>query len=133
MQTNVISLTIKSEFKELDKIDGFINEATETFQLGDETVGKLHLILSELATNAIKHGNKFNPEKKAEIVLKKSDNQLILTVEDEGDGFNPDDVPDPMKEENMLKTSGRGIHICKEFAKDITYNDKGNIVTVVVG
>ena len=132
MQKKSISLTIKSEFNELEKIDGFIEEASQMFKLSDETVGKLHLILSELATNAIKHGNKFEPEKQAFISLGFNNGSLVLTVKDEGDGFNPEEVPDPMKEENMLKTSGRGIHICKEFAKNISYNEKGNIVTVTV-
>jgi serine/threonine-protein kinase RsbW len=55
-----------------------------------------------------------------------SDTQVIITITDEGDGFNPEEVPDPLVEQNLLKPSGRGLYLMREYADDVQYNEKGN-------
>ena len=66
-------------------------------------------------TNAIVHGNRLDEKKFVEVILKTSPETLEILVHDQGTGFNPDEVPDPTEEENILKTSGRGIFFMRNF------------------
>jgi len=55
-------------------------------------------------------------------------NHLIFTVKDQGKGFDPDNLPNPVEEENLLKSGGRGVYLMKHYSGSVTYNDIGNEV-----
>jgi len=126
MPDNRQTLILKSDLNELTKIEGFIDTLVELSGANEETAASIMLLLSEAATNGILHGNKLNEDKIVTIESEFDDDNIILTVTDEGDGFDPNKVPDPLKEENLLKTSGRGVYLMKEYAHDVWYNSKGN-------
>lgn len=90
----------------------------------------VHLSVEEAIVNSIKHGNRNDPNKKVRIVVKASRKQLWVQVTDEGDGFNPADVPDPTDDENLEMPSGRGLMLMRSFMSSITYSAKGNQVTM---
>jgi serine/threonine-protein kinase RsbW len=79
----------------------------------DEFVNEASLGLSEAVANAIIHGNQINPDKKVYINLNCNDKKLFMTVRDEGPGFSLDQIPNPLSQENRMKTSGRGIYLIK--------------------
>jgi serine/threonine-protein kinase RsbW len=88
--------------------------------------------LGEAIWNAIKHGNKLNPNKKIFVSLKIDKNKLSITVRDEGEGFDPENVsPVETEGEGFGKPSGRGLSWMKAFCDSVTYNEKGNEVTLV--
>ena len=60
-----------------------------------------------------------------------SDDEVVIEVEDQGKGFDPESVPDPAEEENIEIPAGRGIVLMKAFMTEIQYNDKGNAVRMV--
>lgn len=103
---------------------GFINQNleidTETFTL----------VLSEAVTNAILHGNKSNPAKKVSAEASVQKGSVILKVSDEGEGFDHKNVPDPTKEENLLRLGGRGIYIIRVFMDEVQFNEPGNAITM---
>ena len=89
------------------------------------------LALSEAVTNAVIHGNKQDPSKKVFVTASLDENSAIhISVQDEGPGFEPQSLPDPLKEDNLMKPSGRGVFLMKQYADDVSYNDKGNKVTL---
>lgn len=57
--------------------------------------------------------------------------RIVLIVRDEGPGFDPDSLPDPTEPENLLASSGRGVFLMREFVDTVTYNERGNQVTLV--
>ena len=63
-------------------------------------------------------------------LAKLSNTELFISIADEGDGFNPDDVPDPTAEDNLEIPSGRGLMLMHSFMDSVAYNDKGNQVTM---
>src|SRR4051812_40466699 len=69
----------------------------------------LFIALDEAFVNAIKHGNKFDPQKLIRITADVSPAEASFTIEDEGEGFDVDNIPDPLDPENLFKTSGRGV------------------------
>jgi serine/threonine-protein kinase RsbW len=124
------SLELKSEFSEAEKIPDFIEEISLEENLKNEMKDKVMLALSEAVTNAIVHGNKEDLGKKVNVRMRINLKSIVITVRDEGQGFNPEDSPDPMKEENLLATGGRGIFLMREFADEIEYSDSGRLITM---
>jgi len=120
-----IELEIRSTYKELDKLEGFLNSLQENLKFDDEFYAKLMLTVSEAATNGVVHGNELNPDKKVFLKAESKNRGLVISIQDEGDGFDPENIPNPLAEENLLNTSGRGVFLMEEYAKSVEYQDKG--------
>lgn len=88
----------------------------------------IKLALEEGIVNAIKHGNGLDPMKNVIVTCDYDGERVVLTIEDEGPGFNPEDVPDPTDDANLEKPSGRGLMLMKAFMSRIEFNDRGNRV-----
>ncbi|GIU81038.1 MAG: response regulator [Acidobacteria bacterium] len=91
----------------------------------------LFVALDEAFVNAVKHGNKFDSQKLVRITADISTKEARFVVEDEGEGFDVNAVPDPTIEENLLKSSGRGVLIIKKIMDEVSYNAKGNRLEMV--
>jgi len=88
------------------------------------------LALEEALVNAIKHGNGLDPEKVVKVRCAVSAEKVEIDIEDEGEGFDPLDVPDPTDDDNLEKPSGRGLMLMRAFMTSIEYNDRGNRVVM---
>ena len=96
----------------------------------DEPIRKMKMVLVELLANAIQHGNKKDPTREVTVGYAIDSRKLIVAIMDEGNGFRPEDVPDPTLPENLEKDSGRGIFIARNFVDSMEYNAIGNRVTI---
>ena len=88
----------------------------------------VRLALEEALSNAFKHGNKNDPSKVVRLHYSVDSDSIEIQVEDEGEGFDPDAVPDPTEQENLEIPSGRGIVLMKSFMSEIAYEPPGNRV-----
>lgn len=122
------SITLASDLDELERVDAYIQKITGLTGLDPSKEHNIMLVLTEAVANAILHGNKENPDKSVEVKALITSNLLKIVVQDQGSGFDPEKVPDPRKEENLLKSSGRGVWIMKEFADELIYSDDGRRV-----
>ena len=84
----------------------------------------------EAITNAVHHGNRYDPTKKVRLRFQVAPDRVLMIVSDEGDGFDPKAVPDPCAEENLDRPNGRGVHLIRNFMTRICYNESGNQVTM---
>jgi serine/threonine-protein kinase RsbW len=91
----------------------------------------LFVALDEAFVNAVKHGNRYDHTKFVRISAELSADEARFTVEDEGEGFNVADVPDPCDAENLFKTSGRGVLLIYNIMDEVQYNARGNRLTMV--
>ena len=91
----------------------------------------IEMAVRESVTNAMVHGNQEDESKSVEVIFNCHDNELEIEVRDQGEGFDPANVPDPTNAENLLKTSGRGIFLMRTFMDEVSFNDRGNEVTMV--
>lgn len=91
----------------------------------------LFVALDEAFVNAVKHGNKSNPEKLLRITADLSLREAIFTVEDEGEGFDVREIPDPCDPANLFRTSGRGVMLMYNIMDEVEYNARGNKVKLV--
>ena len=91
----------------------------------------MQLALEEGLANAIKHGNRLEPAKKVTLECYLDGDVVRVVIQDEGEGFYLDDVPDPTLPENLDKPSGRGLTLLNAFMDEIFYNDIGNQLTFI--
>lgn len=97
---------------------------------GDHDTFGLHMALEEAITNAIKHGNKYDKDKQVHIECNLSEHRIEVYVKDEGEGFVPEDVPDPTAEENLDKESGRGLLLMRSFMNFVEFSEQGTKVSM---
>ncbi len=81
----------------------------------------IDMAVREAVTNAVVHGNRQDANKTVDVTLKSSPDAVEISVHDQGAGFNPEDVPDPTAEENILKASGRGIFFMRSFMDEVNW------------
>ncbi|HLA10088.1 MAG TPA: ATP-binding protein [Pyrinomonadaceae bacterium] len=91
----------------------------------------LFVALDEAFVNAVKHGNRNDPSKLVRITAELSPKEACFTVEDEGEGFNVADIPDPCDPTNLFKDSGRGVLLMYNIMDEVEYNAQGNRVKMV--
>jgi serine/threonine-protein kinase RsbW len=91
----------------------------------------LYIALDEAFVNAVKHGNRHDPEKLLRVTAELSAREAIFTVEDEGDGFNVREIPDPCDPANLFKSSGRGVLLIYNIMDEVEYSDRGNKLKMV--
>lgn len=91
----------------------------------------LFVALDEAFVNAVKHGNKFDTTKLVRIIADVSADEARFTIEDEGEGFDVKNIPDPLDPQNLFKTSGRGVLFIYNIMDEVIYNDRGNRLTMV--
>jgi serine/threonine-protein kinase RsbW len=90
----------------------------------------VRLALEEATVNAIKHGHQGDAAKTVQVTFRVTAEQVLLTVEDEGEGFDPRLVADPLSPENIDRSSGRGLLLMRHYMTWVKYNDRGNMVSL---
>lgn len=125
------SLTISSIPTEVARIEDTILPALSAKGYGERAMFAVKLALEEAVINAIKHGNQLDTTKKVNVDFVIDEDKIKISVADEGEGFDPAAVPDPREEENITSDYGRGLLLMRAYMDSVTYNDKGNKVTMV--
>src|SRR5579862_4614041 len=121
---------IPSSTTEGQKVQERLITLLEEFGFPARGIFGVRLALEEALVNAIKHGNGLDPNKQVHVACQISNEKVRIVIEDEGDGFRPQDVPDPTEDENLEKPCGRGIMLMRAFLSVVEYNDRGNRVVL---
>ena len=131
MLAKINDLTFPSNRSNITLVETFIEEVFKDLKVKDEFYGNILVAVTEAVTNAIIHGNNSIDAKMVSIsVDTPKENTLIFTIEDDGAGFNPEDVPDPTSPENIEKPHGRGIFLMKHLSDKVTFNKNGSSVSI---
>lgn len=126
------SIIIPSDQEFLSDIDMFVEGTLRGLGISESIVADIAISVSELVNNAIVHGNKFARDKTVTVKLRHSGGMLSISVTDQGTGFDPGGVPDPLSQENLLKEVGRGIFIVRQLMDkvDITPTPHGTTIAI---
>jgi serine/threonine-protein kinase RsbW len=120
----VVRLEFTSAFEMLDFVQVVSDHIGREIGLDEDAVHWVGVAIRESVINAIKHGNRHDVSKHVFVEFSTPElpdvRELNITVRDEGEGFDPDDVADPLAPENLLKSSGRGIFLIRSFMDDVT-------------
>jgi len=117
----------------LPEIDGILEEVVDRLNHAGypcKDVFGVRLAVEEAIVNAIKHGHRGDYSKPVHVRFQVSTECVTVEVEDQGPGFCPDHVPDPLAAENLDKSSGRGLFLMRSYMSWVSYNDKGTCVTL---
>ena len=122
ISNSVFSLALESSLESVDLAEQSTLRFAEVVGFDEDDRYFIGLAVREIVVNAIKHGNRFDPTRKAHLRLSMNGAELMIEVTDEGDGFRLDNLPDPNLPENRERPSGRGLTIARglmdEFAVD---------------
>ena len=125
---NKISIEIPSLSENIRMIESFIDNAREKYHLDDDIYGNIMIAVTEAVNNAIRHGNQSNSSKNVSLTLSLAEGLIKFKIEDEGNGFDYNSLPDPTAPENIEKPGGRGIFLMKHLADEVAFNERGKVV-----
>ena len=124
-----VRLEFNSAFDMLDFVQVISDHVGKAAGLDEDQLHWVSVAVRESVVNAIKHGNKNDPNKRVTVefspVPAEGADELVIRIEDEGEGFVPEEVADPLAPENILKSSGRGIFLINGLMDDVRFADGG--------
>ena len=110
-----LEITLETQVESVNLAEEMCLRVAEAAGFGEDDCYRIGMSVREGVINAFHYGNQERPEKKIHLALDITAEKLIIHVLDEGTGFKLADVPDPLAEENLLSTSGRGIFLMRAF------------------
>jgi serine/threonine-protein kinase RsbW len=119
--SKTIEMIIPSKVSQIQVVEERAEKIAENLGFNEDERDSLAIAITEVVANAINHGNKRAKDKNVHVKFKTTTKSFIIHVQDEGEGFKPDELADPLKPENLLKESGRGIFIVKTLIDDVQY------------
>jgi len=126
-----IHLRIASRFEDLELVDQLVETLLHYLGQGEDDTANTALAVREAAANALQHGNRLDSDKPADIRISADSGWLTVEVTDEGPGFDPASVPDPLAPENLLKPTGRGLLLMRNFMDEVSFDFPEAAGTVV--
>jgi len=127
----MITLSLPSSMQLVYLLDVVISEILKEMNFDEDIQEQVNLAVIEAGTNAIKHGNKEDPDKRATFQFILGEEKLTIVVEDQGLGFARQEVANPLEPANLLKSSGRGLFLMEACMDTVTYEAEGTIVKMV--
>jgi serine/threonine-protein kinase RsbW len=115
-------LRFPSRIEAIDEAAAAVAEFMNRLGIGEDIAFGIDMAVREAVTNAVVHGNKLDDAKEVELRLRNTPEVFEISVHDQGSGFNPNEVPDPTRDENILKTSGRGIFFMRNFMDEVNWS-----------
>jgi serine/threonine-protein kinase RsbW len=125
-QGRLSEVVIPSDPAEARRVQDDIERALLDHHFDDRDVFSIKLALEEALINAIKHGNQMDRSKRVHIAYRVTPERFECQITDEGPGFDPADVPDPMEAENLERPCGRGLLLIRHYMTDVVYHPPGN-------
>jgi len=123
-------MIIKSNVDNLRYVEKFVDEVSEELHLSQDVYGNLLIATLEAVNNAIIHGNKKNEDLDVEVEFSTIEDHkdIVLTVKDQGEGFDFLNIPDPTAPENIEKINGRGVFLMEKLSDEIAFEGNGSVV-----
>jgi serine/threonine-protein kinase RsbW len=117
----------------VEQVEAAVDQLARDAGLDEDQRFHMTMAVREAAINAVLHGNDRDPARPIEVSLENTGKNLVITVADHGRGFNPDNIPDPLAEENLLRTSGRGIFLIRSLMDEVRFRqlNPGTELTMV--
>ena len=128
-----VSYRMDSTLESVNQAEEIATKMATKLGFEDEDVNRISMAVREAAVNAVLHGNAYDPDKKVTVGLENTGGKLVITVTDEGLGLKPENIPDPLTPENLLKQSGRGIFLIRAFMDEVRIRnlEPGTEITMI--
>ncbi len=116
-----MSFTLDSTLDSVAKVEDAAGQFALKAGFSEDEIPNIVMAVREAAVNAVLHGNSYDPAKKITSSFESSGNALVIRISDQGQGLDPDSIPDPLAPENILRGSGRGIFLIKAFMDEVHF------------
>ena len=128
-----VSYTLESSLDSVNKAEEEATKIATRSGFDEDEVGRISMAVREATVNAVLHGNHYDASKRVSLSFENTGNELIITVQDQGTGLDPNAVADPLAPENLLKQSGRGIFLIRAFMDDVQFRklDPGTEIKLI--
>jgi serine/threonine-protein kinase RsbW len=110
--------TLDSTLDSVDAAETIVIREAESAGFDEDEQHQIGMSVRECMVNAVVHGNRYSNKKKVHLEVERSGDSLIVTIGDEGAGFELSSLPDPLAPENLLRQSGRGLLLIRAFMDD---------------
>jgi serine/threonine-protein kinase RsbW len=127
-KNNKQNFVFESKQENIRLVEKFVDEICDYYNINSSFFGNIIIAITEAVKNAIKHGNHDNPNKKISITFEYKPKGLSFIIEDEGDGFDFLNIPDPTDPKNISQNSHKGIFLMKKLADEISFFNNGSAV-----
>lgn len=128
---NSVKIQIPSLVENIRIVESFIDNAKDQYKISDDLYANIMVAVTESVNNAIRHGNNCDKNKNVNLTLLLEDKSIKFIVEDEGDGFDFNNLPDPTAPENIEKPGGRGIFLMQNLCDEVKFLNEGRIVEMI--
>ena len=128
-----VSHTMESTLESVNKAEEMADKAASHAGFDEDARGGISMAVREAMINAVMHGNGYSPDKRVKLSFEQSGGNLVITIRDEGEGLDPEQIPDPLAPENLMKQSGRGIFLMRAFMDDVKFRklEPGTEITLI--
>ncbi len=116
--TQRIDKLLDSELESADEAETLVVNVAREYGFPEDELHKIGMAVRESIVNAVVHGNRYNRHKKVHLNVACGNARLTVTIGDQGEGFDPEHVPDPVAEPNLLQQSGRGLFLIRAFVDE---------------
>lgn len=123
--------TLESTLESVDEAEAIVLRSAEKLGFDEESRQQIGMAVREIMVNAVAHGNRYNRNKKVHLDIEGLKDGLAIVIRDEGEGFDPSSIPDPLAPENLLKQSGRGMLLVRAFVDDVNFESRSGEGTKV--
>lgn len=130
MSSHQRTMQFPSVIENITLVEKLIDEVFAEYQVKEDYYGELLIAMTEAVNNAIVHGNKLDTSKQVRVTFTVEGNDMVFRVEDEGPGFDYNNLPDPTAPENIEKPHGRGVFLMRNLADSCEFEDDGRICTL---
>jgi serine/threonine-protein kinase RsbW len=115
LQARTVDQLLDSTLDSVDIAEEAVLKEAEELGFEEDDLHKIGMSVRECMVNAVVHGNRYNARKKVHVMIQRTADRLAVVIQDEGDGFDMADLPDPLANENLLRHSGRGLLLIQAF------------------
>lgn len=128
---NSLKIQIPSILENIRIVESFIDNVKDKYNINDDIYGNIMVAVTESVNNAIKHGNKLDKNKNVVLSAIYEENFVKFIIEDEGPGFDYNNLPDPTSPERIEQLGGRGIFLMKHLSDEVAFNNNGKSVELI--
>ncbi len=121
---------VPSDFDHLANVEGLIDRVCNTVGVSEDNYGNVLIAVTEAFNNAVTHGNNGDSSKEVFVKVAKNDEEVCFVIQDQGVGFDFNNVLDPTSPENIEKENGRGIYLMRHLADEVMFENEGREVAI---
>jgi serine/threonine-protein kinase RsbW len=120
LETRTVDQLLDSTLDSVDVAEEAVLKEAQDLGFDEDDLHKIGMSVRECMVNAVVHGNRYNARKKVHVMIQRTADRLAVVIQDEGEGFDMAELPDPLANENLLRHSGRGLLLIQAFMDEFT-------------